>query len=1082
MPTRQEKSGKDEAQQSISSEPSIKNNRDVESLFLRQEQLFDAIEKSELSPEQNVEVLSRLFEHAPKDALKLATRLRVPPGEITACINRSEFFLKHPLLVTDIEASLEKFRAELSGSVVRNLSDNEAIQAVNCQIDIEVAHSNLTSGVKEFDKIMQAREYPKFLEDRRAGKERTDDPQIVPIIDAMDQLYSEFMRTRKFKESGDGLKKDNRSRGEQMAESFLEQVAEAGKHKFFSGGIKYIVFDYLRRDDPDALWAEVQADFADSKILQERYESPDDLYALMIKRKPSNLNFKIEDAYRDCDAVYNYLIKRGLKTEAEEMQYCSLVSFETVQAIREKLGMAHESWDRDFAKAEYKMLDTVHHLEDRNARQRLVAEINESFADRHISEIKQEMKREKMGKISLDSLSQKSWSSQIGGPYRFYCSSKGFFVYAFNRLSSNVAGEDVSFAGTVTRDEENKKVTIKLFDASTGPDTQIKVPPTIIQDVRAQLDGDIHDDLFRLVGVTKTKEIMKDFDDYFGFRKDPADGKYYAVGRKGDDVVAYSYDIQVDQKAASITADHPRVIFNSEKDEYEVAGMKDRKSVKHSFDGREIGSLPHIDESDGVVWINGVCYSMVDSQHSFSFENSQILNPRLPDCDLLGTHNGKLVARPILKKDGSLNEGNYFLDEDFKEYNISPDDVLPFVWYNDQGEKKVAYDWIISVGDVKIPGKQYELVVEYKNDSNRFFRVMEIQDSYFKLFFTDQNGERVTRDFIEPDEQVNSVDIKDGKLLICLGVKDQNSAHYNAKILEFEMPESVEDKEKRRKKEFDTRIAQWAEEQMEHGPGGERQRNERAAYFMFGNDSEKAWQWREKKFSEGRDSYMIAGSLAGLDSERAWKMRGILMEDILMGSRQMLHSLSFIDSPKAQQIKERIYGEAEAVGDGGEKTAVIRSLSGCDSDSAWKIREKYFEYAKRSKFFPDELSSSLDGFESGRKHQMGGELFRYMLKCGFTSGHFYAAELQSIPFLSVGDEQSWNSLKVFVDNISGHKDARFVSEIRELIFRKFHLGMHDRRNLMLMRRSDMFTPDQLSQIENIYDQVDAAVESKSNSV
>ena len=96
-----------------------------------------------------------------------------------------------------------------------------------------------------------------------------------------------------------------------------------------------------------------------------------------------------------------------------------------------------------------------------------------------------------------------------------------------------------------------------------------------------------------------------------------------------------------------------------------------------------------------------------------------------------------------------------------------------------------------------------------------------------------------------------------------------------------------------------------------------------------------------KLFKEGANVKMIAQSLTGLDSERAWQMREELLrgaeDDVFKSS--IIESLACLDSEQAWRMRERLLRGA----DYDLKHYIARSLAGLSSERAWEVRKRLQE-------------------------------------------------------------------------------------------------------------------------------------------
>lgn len=149
---------------------------------------------------------------------------------------------------------------------------------------------------------------------------------------------------------------------------------------------------------------------------------------------------------------------------------------------------------------------------------------------------------------------------------------------------------------------------------------------------------------------------------------------------------------------------------------------------------------------------------------------------------------------------------------------------------------------------------------------------------------------------------------------------------------------------------------------------------------LAGLDSDRAWKIRNEIVSNMKDSkrvrnlqYVVEG-LAGLDSERAWKMREDYLK-ITKDKSDMAEGLTGLDSARAWDMREKLFRKgyfstelSRLLG----LSHVARSLAGLDSDRAWKMREKIKE--QNIDLNNDAVADSLAGLDSERAWKMREDL------------------------------------------------------------------------------------------------------------
>jgi len=132
---------------------------------------------------------------------------------------------------------------------------------------------------------------------------------------------------------------------------------------------------------------------------------------------------------------------------------------------------------------------------------------------------------------------------------------------------------------------------------------------------------------------------------------------------------------------------------------------------------------------------------------------------------------------------------------------------------------------------------------------------------------------------------------------------------------------------------------------------------------LAGLDSDRAWKMREEFIELGADKEYIAVGLAGLDSDRAWKMRDGFIE-LGVYKRYIAEGLAGLDSDRAWKMRE------EFINSGADKDYIAISLAGVDSDRAWKMREEFIESGVEK----ENIAQGLAGLDSDRAWKMREEL------------------------------------------------------------------------------------------------------------
>ena len=135
---------------------------------------------------------------------------------------------------------------------------------------------------------------------------------------------------------------------------------------------------------------------------------------------------------------------------------------------------------------------------------------------------------------------------------------------------------------------------------------------------------------------------------------------------------------------------------------------------------------------------------------------------------------------------------------------------------------------------------------------------------------------------------------------------------------------------------------------------------------LAGMDSERAWKLRRDLLASGVDKVEILSGLAGVDSEEAWKFRNDFM-DFEGINGYLAISLSGLDSQKAWYLRNKIYNQDPEYLGG----AVAASLIGLDSEKAWVLRRAIFATGPE---YDDEIALGLAGVDSEEAWNMRGRI------------------------------------------------------------------------------------------------------------
>jgi hypothetical protein len=136
------------------------------------------------------------------------------------------------------------------------------------------------------------------------------------------------------------------------------------------------------------------------------------------------------------------------------------------------------------------------------------------------------------------------------------------------------------------------------------------------------------------------------------------------------------------------------------------------------------------------------------------------------------------------------------------------------------------------------------------------------------------------------------------------------------------------------------------------------------AVGLAGLDSDRAWRLRDKLIESGVNKESLVVGLAGLDSDRAWQLREEFIRN--GGNRNYVaRSLASLDSERAWQWREELLLSVDA-------SYITESLAGLDSDRAWQLRDKFMN----SSMNRTSIALSLAGLDSKRAWAAREELIK----------------------------------------------------------------------------------------------------------
>jgi len=202
-----------------------------------------------------------------------------------------------------------------------------------------------------------------------------------------------------------------------------------------------------------------------------------------------------------------------------------------------------------------------------------------------------------------------------------------------------------------------------------------------------------------------------------------------------------------------------------------------------------------------------------------------------------------------------INEQNLSKDDFFIIETYVPDEGFVItVWYRKRMSKS---DVIKEIKELKYLREELE-----KNKNNiKNKKIKEIEKELEEI-------EKELAENIEKTEKDLAGEIKEGEIKELKYLREEleknNEIEKELEEIEKELAEEIEEIER----EIEEINRELVSDEVDRGS---------IARGLAGLDSDKAWKMREKFLAEGVDKTSIAQGLAGLDSDRAWKMRKQLL-------------------------------------------------------------------------------------------------------------------------------------------------------------------------------------------------------------
>ena len=158
--------------------------------------------------------------------------------------------------------------------------------------------------------------------------------------------------------------------------------------------------------------------------------------------------------------------------------------------------------------------------------------------------------------------------------------------------------------------------------------------------------------------------------------------------------------------------------------------------------------------------------------------------------------------------------------------------------------------------------------------------------------------------------------------------------------------------------EFEQKAIRAMEDELE----GDKSLADTVIKGLVGFDSKEAWELRQKLVADYNvENYLVLLSIAGCESDRAWKLRNDILDHGLRTDEiDVLGSLAGLDSDRAWEMRESLAKKATGA------SPICVSIIGIDSDRAWKIRDDLLV----RKILQNEMLGYLSGLDSERAWKM----------------------------------------------------------------------------------------------------------------
>ncbi|MFH1667626.1 MAG: hypothetical protein ABH884_01210, partial [Candidatus Komeilibacteria bacterium] len=313
-------------------------------LLQKQQELFAKIENlaDDLPRDEMLKIVSRLFEHSLSDGLNMAETLHLTPNEIIQMISNPRFYIKHKDFCLDL-------RGHLKNGEERAHSKDQ-LEGVLKNYDY-------------FDQQLKDNKYSDLLE--LAEIDKPKETSAKTTIKEMDNVFAEFLKLREFK----GLEatyRETEATNQEAADNHLRKLQRALEKNYYTGTVLKRVFDLAQSEDPHFVEQKAIVEYSRNKTLQEEYRDFQTYHRLLLKGNAPQR--EIAQAFMEERGVTDDLV--------QALEHRNLIGIDTLEKIRDSLGMDGDVWSKRFDSASYKLPNISTKQENSIIKGALIKELN----------------------------------------------------------------------------------------------------------------------------------------------------------------------------------------------------------------------------------------------------------------------------------------------------------------------------------------------------------------------------------------------------------------------------------------------------------------------------------------------------------------------------------------------------------------------------------------------------------------------------------------------------------------------------------------------------------------------------------